>query len=203
MAADNTEITESYGELRLHTSGEWVSYAQQLLAAHGFGPDDQDGDFTERTEELVRGFQEYSGLTADGVVDTATWSALQATPSSGGYAGPSGGGAPAWRLEFATNPQVSGIGMEWTVTNVGSGSVPEFTRLGDYEVWDRNDITVTVARSNTFNTLHEIAPGGTEPFFIDLESITPGDGRYKAVVQMGTEIRELDFDVVGLKVRVP
>jgi peptidoglycan hydrolase-like protein with peptidoglycan-binding domain len=199
-SADYVEVTDSYGELYLYTSGEWVSYAQQLLATHGFGPDTSDGYFTEYTEQLVRDFQTAAGLAADGVVGSATWAALQATPSPAGAAG----GSPTSSrpvLEFASGPSVSGIGMEWTVRNVGTTPVPAFTELGDYEVWDRTDITVTVARSQTFTTLNEIRPDGIEPFFIDLESIVPADGQYKAVVEMGSEIKELDFDVRAAKVK--
>jgi peptidoglycan hydrolase-like protein with peptidoglycan-binding domain len=200
-SAEYTEVTDSYGELRLYSSGEWVSYAQQLLATHGFGPDQSDGYFTEHTEQLVRDFQAASGLTADGIVGAATWAALQGTPSPAGPAGGAWSPSSGPNLEFASGPSVSGIGMEWTVRNVGGAPVAAFTELGDYEVWDRGDITVTVAKSQTFTTLNEIGPGAVEPFFIDLESIVPTDGQYKAVVEMGSEIKELDFDVRGLRVQ--
>ena len=209
MSMQDTEAGESYGELRIGSSGEWVSYAQALLTTHGYGPDEVDGQYTESTETLVRQFQEASGLTADGVVGTATWSALQATPSPAGHAsqGQSGQGSTGSAvLVFDPAPAVSGIGMEWTVSNVGAGTVAAFTVLGEYEIWDRTNITKTVWPKQTFATLNDIKPGGHEPFFIDLENATLGgfgDGQYKAVVEMGSEIKELDFDISGGKVKTP
>jgi peptidoglycan hydrolase-like protein with peptidoglycan-binding domain len=182
-----------------------VSYAQALLTTHGYGPDEVDGQYTESTEALVRQFQEASGLTADGVIGAATWSALQATPSPAG--GQSGQGSPgSVVLVFDPPPAVSGIGMEWMVRNAGGGTVAAFTTLGEYEVWDRTDITKTVWPKQTFSTLNDIKPNGREPFFIDLENATLGgfgDGQYKAVVEVGSEIKELDFDIAGGKVKTP
>jgi peptidoglycan hydrolase-like protein with peptidoglycan-binding domain len=218
MSAEYTDESQSYEELRLDSTGEWVSYAQALLATHGLGPDEVDGQYTESTEALVRQFQEASGLAADGVIGSATWAALQATPGQPppgqagqpppGQAGQPPGGQPASAavLVFDPPPVVSGIGMEWTVCNVGQTTVAAFTTLGEYEIWDRTDITRTVWPKQTFTTLNDIKPGGREPFFIDLENITLGglgDGQYKAVVTLGTEIEELDFDVVGGKVKTP
>jgi lysozyme len=83
MSAEDTDASQSHEELRLDSSGEWVSYAQALLATHGLGPDEIDGQFTETTEALVRQFQRTAGVTADGVIGSATWAALQASRPTG------------------------------------------------------------------------------------------------------------------------
>jgi peptidoglycan hydrolase-like protein with peptidoglycan-binding domain len=190
--SDYVEVTEQYGELRVYSSGEWVTYAQSLLAGHGFGPADAEGYFTPHTEQLVLAFQESVGLTRDGIVGKTTWAELEAAAV-----------ATTLVLEFATDPAIDGIGMGWTVRNAGGSAVAPYTVLGDYEVWDRDDLTRTVAQRQTFSNLNKIPVSGTEQFFIDLESITPADGHYKAVVQLGTEVRELDYDLRGAKVAVP
>lgn len=66
-------------ELRHGSSGEWVTYLQQLLITadtdrHRW-PVSVDGDFGATTEKAVRAFQAWVPLPVTGVVDHATWDA--------------------------------------------------------------------------------------------------------------------------------
>ena len=62
--------------------GEWVTVAQTKLINKGYscGTTGADGIFGKNTESAVKQFQIDSGLLADGVVNAATWAALDAQP---------------------------------------------------------------------------------------------------------------------------
>lgn len=62
--------------LKRGSSGVCVKTAQRLLAARGFNPGPQDGQFGAKTDAAVRCFQNAAGLSADGVVGPQTWAAL-------------------------------------------------------------------------------------------------------------------------------
>jgi peptidoglycan hydrolase-like protein with peptidoglycan-binding domain len=62
--------------LNVGSQGKAVADLQQALADRGFDVGEVDGIFGPLTEAGVRAFQEAQGLTADGVVGPATWSAL-------------------------------------------------------------------------------------------------------------------------------
>ena len=77
----NTDCTYYTGNGRIGpgSSGAKVQQAQCMLTKRGYSlGTDSDGDFGAGTESAVRGFQDAKGLTADGVVDHDTWSALRA-----------------------------------------------------------------------------------------------------------------------------
>lgn len=69
--------------LSLGDRGWDVAALQFLVAWHGFASGSFDGDFGERLDEAVRGFQAWAGLGADGVAGPATIAALQAPPTVG------------------------------------------------------------------------------------------------------------------------
>jgi peptidoglycan hydrolase-like protein with peptidoglycan-binding domain len=187
-----------YGELRLGDSGEWVTYAQALLATHGLGPDEVDGRYTATTEALVRRFQAGAGLPADGVIGAATWDALQSMSSS-------------VQVVFDARPSLTGTTLEWSVTNAGPSTVAAFTVIGDYEIRyridgsdgsDASDGSDFVWATQTFSNINDLKPGAAEAFFVDLENVGLGglgDGAYTAVVRLGTQIDQLDFDVAGAR----
>src|SRR5690242_18507879 len=67
-------------ELRHGSSGEWVTYLQQLLITadtdrHRW-PVNVDADFGATTEKAVKAFQAWVPLPVTGVVDHETWEAL-------------------------------------------------------------------------------------------------------------------------------
>jgi hypothetical protein len=64
--------------LRLGSTGEDVVFLQQRLKAIGLLSGTIDGNFGSQTQAAVIAAQKRLGLTADGVVGNATWTALQA-----------------------------------------------------------------------------------------------------------------------------
>ncbi|MFG2131753.1 protein kinase [Streptomyces sp. NPDC048751] len=67
------------GRTRRGDSGKRVLQVQCMLSKRGYAVGDVDGDFGAATESAVRGFQSDKGLSADGVVGHATWTALRGT----------------------------------------------------------------------------------------------------------------------------
>ena len=59
------------------STGEDVEYLQRRLNGIGFGSLVVDGIFGVTTEEAVKIFQKYYGLTADGIVGIQTWAKLE------------------------------------------------------------------------------------------------------------------------------
>jgi peptidoglycan hydrolase-like protein with peptidoglycan-binding domain len=57
-------------------AGSKVKTLQVRLEIQGYNPGPIDGIFGARTATAVKKFQEYKGLTADGVVDETTWKAI-------------------------------------------------------------------------------------------------------------------------------
>jgi hypothetical protein len=63
--------------LREGQKGALIKEAQRLLSKHGFECS-PDGDFGNKTEELVKKFQQSRKLSVTGEIDKATWAALLA-----------------------------------------------------------------------------------------------------------------------------
>ena len=59
------------------STGEDVEYLQRRLNGIGFGSLVVDGIFGVATEESVKKFQKYYGLTVDGIVGSQTWAKLE------------------------------------------------------------------------------------------------------------------------------
>lgn len=68
--------TAARATVKFESRGEDVTYLQQRLTAKGYGVGSIDGIFGSKTMEAVKAFQAENGLTVDGVVGKATWSAL-------------------------------------------------------------------------------------------------------------------------------
>lgn len=68
------------GTLEQGDRGADVLEVQTRLQVHGFSPGPLDGIFGRLTETAVRSFQTNRSLPVTGVVDTATWQALAASP---------------------------------------------------------------------------------------------------------------------------
>jgi peptidoglycan hydrolase-like protein with peptidoglycan-binding domain len=96
-------------ELSRGASGEWVQYLQQLLERWGHSPGSIDSEFAASTEDAVRSFQGAAGLTADGVVNAATWAALVGDAGAAGSSS-SGGDVPQEFVDAGAPANLS----EWT-----------------------------------------------------------------------------------------
>ena len=59
------------------STGKDVEYLQRRLNGIGFGSLVVDGIFGVATEEAVKKFQKYYGLTVDGIVGSQTWAKLE------------------------------------------------------------------------------------------------------------------------------
>jgi len=72
-------ITQTRPTIRKGSKGEDVRYLQQELINNGYscGPCGADGDFGSATLKAVKAFQKDHGLTVDGIVGKATWTALE------------------------------------------------------------------------------------------------------------------------------
>ncbi|MEL6163928.1 MAG: peptidoglycan-binding protein [Cyanobacteria bacterium J06628_3] len=69
--------TNSRSLLCFGSKGEDVKYLQRRLNGIGFGSLVVDGIFGVATEESVKKFQKYYGLTVDGIVGYLTWAKLE------------------------------------------------------------------------------------------------------------------------------
>lgn len=78
-----TGMTSSRPTLRLKARGDVVRALQEQLSAAGLlAASGIDGIFGQVTLAAVKKFQASKGLTADGIVGSATWEALLSTPSA-------------------------------------------------------------------------------------------------------------------------
>jgi len=73
--------TSTRPTLQVGDQGPDVTYLQSRLVAHGY-PTSVDGFFGRDTQTDVTQFQSARGLGADGVVGSATWAALEASPAA-------------------------------------------------------------------------------------------------------------------------
>ncbi len=85
--------------LRLGDQGAAVTELQAMLRLLGFYSGAVNGTFSDRTQAAVTAFQRAAGVTADGVVGTATWNRL--LPPASGTQAASSAQPPATR---PTNP---------------------------------------------------------------------------------------------------
>jgi len=77
--SDFSSATAGSRTVRLGDRGSDVTELQQLLNNSGFNAGTADGVFGPTTQAAVESFQSTRGLTVDGVVGSATWSALGVT----------------------------------------------------------------------------------------------------------------------------
>ena len=82
---ETAEDIEAHPLLKKGDSGMAVSDLQSKLIERGFpcGSTGVDGKFGNATLNAVKQFQQYSGLTVDGIVGPKTWAALEMQTSAG------------------------------------------------------------------------------------------------------------------------
>ncbi|MGJ3249680.1 MAG: peptidoglycan-binding domain-containing protein [Elainellaceae cyanobacterium] len=90
--ADSPYIDAAPGSRTLYPGdrGSDVEALQRELNTRGYSTGGTDGVYGPSTEDAIRSFQSFQGLSVDGVTGPATWRALGFTPS-----GPTDPGAPS------------------------------------------------------------------------------------------------------------
>ncbi len=88
-------------------TGEKVQYLQKQLTVLGFYPDQPDGEFGLQTKLAVKKAQIFFGLTIDGVVGPATWTAMESERGTFMYTVRSGD--TLWALAQRWNTTVAHI----------------------------------------------------------------------------------------------
>lgn len=105
-----TTPTDSYPVLRSGAHNESVRKAQKLLIKHGYdvGSAGADGWFGEGTLKAVKRFQSDKGLIVDGIIGSATWTALNKEPEK--KEEPVQPSEPAKPIQPSTNHPTIGVG---------------------------------------------------------------------------------------------
>ena len=181
-----TEVTGYQPDLQKMTKGYPVKNLQELLFKHCFGPD-VDSYFGNETERCLNDFKTANGLSADSIVDQATWAVLN--------------GPPQWVVSFHGSPSVSGSLLKWTTLSTGCGTIPAYAVTSKCWAYERANIT-NLSLDWDFGPNTDQPATTQEPFAIDLFSLFPNDGQYTVVVQVGHEMKELNYDIVNQQVVV-
>jgi peptidoglycan hydrolase-like protein with peptidoglycan-binding domain len=184
--ANYTEVTGYQPDLQKMTKGYPVHNLQELLYKHCFGPV-VDSYFGDETERCLNAFKTANGLSADSIVDQATWAVLN--------------GPPQWIARFYGLPTVSGFLLQWTTENIGCGTIPANSVTSKCWAYERANIT-NLSLDWDFGPTTDQPATTQESFAIDLFSLFPHDGQYTAVVQVGQDMQTLDYDIVNRQVVV-
>ena len=179
-----TQVTGQQPDLQIMTIGDPVLELQRLLDKHCYGPEPA-GYFGAQTERCLNEFKTAYGMTADGLVDQATWGVLNA--------------APRMVSQVHGAPHISGWVLYWTAENVGCPTIPANTIISQCNAYDRTDIT-NLSYAYDFGPATDLPIRTTEPFSIDLFTLFPNDGEYTAVITVGTSIATADYDIVNRQV---
>lgn len=108
-----SQSSNPYPMLRVSAHSSAVKTAQQRLIAHGYdvGSAGADGWFGEGTLKAVKRFQSDKGLTVDGIIGPATWTALNKEPEKKEEpAQPVQPSEPAKPIQPSTNRPTIGVG---------------------------------------------------------------------------------------------
>jgi peptidoglycan hydrolase-like protein with peptidoglycan-binding domain len=179
--ATYTEVFGHQPDLQKFLKGDPVKELQQLLDKHCYGPE-PDGFFGDETERCLNLFKGGNFMMEDGLVDQATWAVLNA--------------APVMIVRLYGSLSKSGNIMYWSANNAGCPTIPAWTNISQCWAYERAMIT-NATPAVDFPTTSDQPIGTQEPFSIDLLTLFPNDGQYTAVVTVGPDLSELDFDVVN------
>jgi peptidoglycan hydrolase-like protein with peptidoglycan-binding domain len=104
--------------LKQGSDNDWNIFLQDALNGCGYSPLALDGDFGAQTLAQVKRFQQDLGLTVNGIVDVATWTALDNHQKQFG-----------WQAEWPSALSLTGIGGTDTLINVEANMIPEAKQL--------------------------------------------------------------------------
>jgi hypothetical protein len=90
--------------------------------------------------------------------------------------------------------------LTWSARNDGPSPVPAGTAIGEWEMWDSSDITRTVIPRETVEAKEEIPPGevGWAQVWVQMAPEPGFSGQGKLVIQLGTDIAEVEYDWTAL-----
>ena len=117
------------------------------------------------------------------------WRALPADASA--VKVPASGAAT---LVFDQRPAQSSGALQWSVCNTGDLVVRAGTPIGEWEIWDADNLTSTIVPRQVVTATDDLLPNavGWSPR-IDLAPLTPVQGWYKIVVELGVDIVSIDY----------
>lgn len=117
------------------------------------------------------------------------WTALSADASASTV--PAAGAAT---LVFDQQPTHSSGALQWSVRNTGELVVRAGTPIGEFEIVDTDKITTTIVQRQVVSADADLLPNevGWTPR-IELAPLTPVQGWYTVVVQLGAAIVSVDY----------
>jgi hypothetical protein len=117
------------------------------------------------------------------------WTALSGDASASTTAS-AGQGA----LVFSQSPAQSSGALQWSVCNTGDLVIRAGTPIGEFEIVDHDNITSTIVQRQVVQAADDLLPNeiGWTPR-IELAPLTPVQGWYTIVVQLGEAIVSVDY----------
>jgi hypothetical protein len=117
------------------------------------------------------------------------WTAL--SPNASASTAPAGG---VWTLVFDQSPAQSSGELQWSVRNTGELAILAGTSIGEWEIVDTDNITSTIVQRQVVPAAGELLPNDVAwTPRIALAPLTPVDGWYTIVVQLGTDVVSVDY----------
>lgn len=103
-------------------------------------------------------------------------------------------------LQFDHRPYLDSGWLMWSAKNTGQLAVQAGTSIGEWEMWDAADITRTAIPRTQVPAKEEILPGGVEwaQVWVQMAPEPGFSGRGKVVVQLGTDIADVEYDWMEL-----
>lgn len=103
---------------------------------------------------------------------------------------------PAGPLVFARRPYLTGGALRWSVRNTGKTTLKAGTPVGEWELWDGDDITVNLGSKTVVTATADIPPNGVHEIQpVPLAPLSRVEGRYKVVVSLDNDIADVDYTI--------
>lgn len=192
-------------ELYPGTSGEWVTYLQQLMTYYGYWRGPEDGGFSDDLASAVRILQQQYGLTADGVVRADTWAILTGATQST----QSGTGAPAADATASSATAAAGQGL--AATGAQPEQVPASESAGGWPAFEftLGDVAIAEADFDTGNaevhvelsldgTVKVALPGHAEGVTLTAEGLELEAKQSLHGITDGLQVTGLGTEAVGV-----
>jgi hypothetical protein len=93
-------------------------------------------------------------------------------------------------------PEIRGNLLHWTAVNAGCPTIPAHTVISQCWAFERANVT-NLSLVYDFGPTSDQPIGTTEPFSIDLLTLFPNDGEYRATIATAPDTYTVDYEVVG------